>query len=154
MHVTIPLSSPFYVMGVISKKSIQRSDAQLAAKWPRVESTLMDTAPASQPSSSFAPLSFSFRADVSLAAIMDQLQLIHANFGSCLDHLSDEMCQMNTRIGCIAHRHSCLGGFAPSPSLEPAKSSSDGGDDDDDDEEEEDDDASFSKTDDEMTPSQ
>ena len=27
VHITIPLSSPFYVMGAISKESIRRSDA-------------------------------------------------------------------------------------------------------------------------------
>ena len=145
MHVTIPLSSPFYVMGAINKKSIQRSDAQLATKRPRVESTSMDAAFASQPSSSSAPLSFSSRVEVSLTAIMDKLQLIHADFGSHLDHLLDEICQMNTRIGRITRRQSYLGGFAHSPSLDLAKSSLDGGDDDD---------ASFSKTDDEMAPSQ
>ena len=58
---------------------------------------------------------------------------MRADFGSRLDHLFDEMCQMNTRIGCIAPHQSCFGGFALSPSLEPTKSSSDGGDDDDDD---------------------
>ena len=30
---------------------------------------------------------------------MDLLQLMHADFGSPLNHLFDEMCQMNTRIG-------------------------------------------------------
>ena len=145
MHVTIPLSSPFYVMGAINKKSIQRSDAQLATNRPRVESTSMDAASASQPSSSSAPLSFSSRVEVSLTAIMDKLQLIHADFGSHLDHLFDEICQMNTRISRITRRQSYLGGFAHSPSLDLAKSSLDGGDDDD---------ASFSKTDDEMAPSQ
>ena len=149
MHVTIPLSSPFYVIGVINKKSIRRSDAQLPTNRPRVESTSTNATLASRPSSLSAPLSFSSRAEVSLAAIMDQLQLIHADFGSRLDHLSDEMCQMNTRIGHIAHHQSCLCGFAHSPSLKPTKSSSNGGDDDDDN-----DDTSFSKTDDEMTPSQ
>ena len=150
MHVTIPLSSPFYVMGAINKKSIQRSDAQLATNQPRVESTSMDAASASQPSSSSAPLSFSSRVEVSLTAIMDKLQLIHADFGSHLDHLFYEICQMNTRISNtrisrITRRQSYLGGFAHSPSLDLAKSSLDGGDDDD---------ASFSKTDDEMAPSQ
>jgi len=52
---------------------------------------------------------------------------------------------MNTRIGRIAHHQSRLGGFALSPSPEPAEeSSSDGGDDDDDDG------ASCSKTGDKM----
>ena len=65
VHVTIPLSSPFYVMGAISKESILRSDAQLTAKRPRVESTSTDVAPTSRPSSSFAPPSSSFGAKVS-----------------------------------------------------------------------------------------
>ena len=73
---------------------------------------------------------------------------MRADFGSHLDHLSDEMCQMNTRIGCIARRQSCLAGFSPSPTPKPTEvSSSDGGDDDNDD-------ASSSKIDDEMAVSQ
>ena len=72
---------------------------------------------------------------------------MHADFGSCLEHLSDEMCQMNTKISRITRRQSRLGGFASSLSPEPAKSSSDGGDDDGDD-------ASCSETDDEMNASQ
>ena len=79
---------------------------------------------------------------------MDQLQLMRVDFGWRLDHLSDEMCQMNTKIGCIAHLQSCLSGFAPSPTPKPAeKSSSDGGDDDNDD-------AFGFETDDEMAASQ
>ena len=69
VHVTIPLSSPFYVMGVISKKSIQRSDAQLAAKRPRMESTSMDATPASWPSFSSVPPPSSFGAEVSFVTI-------------------------------------------------------------------------------------
>ena len=56
---------------------------------------------------------------------------MHANFGSRLDHLSDEMCQMNTKIGRIARCQSHLGAFAPSLSPEPIEESSSGGDDDD-----------------------
>ena len=118
----------------------------MAAKWPRVESTSTDAAPAFRPSSSSTPLSFSFRAEFSLAAIMDLLQLIHVDFGSHLNHLSNEICQINTRNGHIARCQSCLGGFAPSPLLKPVESSSNGEDDDDD--------ASSSETNDEMTPSQ
>ena len=72
---------------------------------------------------------------------------MHANFGSCLDHLSDEICKMNTRIDCIACCQSRLGGFAPSPSPEHAEesASSDDGDDDDD--------ASDFESNDEMTTS-
>ena len=70
---------------------------------------------------------------------------MHANFGSHLDHLSDEMCHMNTKISRIARCQSRLGGFAPSPSIEHVEesSSSDGGDDDDDN-------TSSSETDEEM----
>ena len=56
---------------------------------------------------------------------------MHVDFGNCLDHIPNEMCQMNTRIGRIAHRQFHLGGFALSPSLELVKDSLDGGDDDD-----------------------
>ena len=73
---------------------------------------------------------------------------MHVDFGSRLDHLSDEMCQMNTKIGRIARRQSHLGGFAPSPSPEPIEESSSGGDDDDDA------DGSGSSSDDKMTTSQ
>ena len=64
----------------------------------------MDATLASRPFSSYAPPSSSFKVVVSLVAIMDQLQLMCANFGSRLGHLFDEMCQMNIRIGRIAHR--------------------------------------------------
>ena len=43
MHITIPPSPLFHVMGAISKESIQRSATQLATKRPRVEKT--DAAP-------------------------------------------------------------------------------------------------------------
>ena len=86
--------------------------------------------PTPQPSSTSAPSSSS-RADVSLADIMDQFQHIRADFGSHLDHLSNEICQMNTRISLIARHQSCLGGFAPSPSHKPTEESSSGGDNDD-----------------------
>ena len=55
---------------------------------------------------------------------------MYADFGSHLDHLFDEMCQMNTRISRITHLQSRLGGFEPPASLERVKesSSSNGGD--------------------------
>ena len=37
-------------------------------------------------------------------AILDQLQHMRAHIGSRLDHIFDEMCQMNTKIGHIACR--------------------------------------------------
>ena len=107
MHITIPPSPHFYVMGAISKESIRRSAAQLAAKRPRVEPSdvaLADhVAPSPRPFSSSAPSSSS-RATVSFTDMMGQLQLMSVDFGSHLDHLSDAMCRMNTRIGRIA-RH-------------------------------------------------
>ena len=51
---------------------------------------------------------------VTLDAIMEQLQQMHVDFGGRLDYLTDEMCQMNTRIGCIARRQAHIGGYGPS----------------------------------------
>ena len=73
---------------------------------------------------------------------------MRANFGSCLDHLSNEMCQMNTRIDRITPRQSRLGGFGPFPSPKSTKESFSSGDDDDDI------DGSSSYSDDEVTMSQ
>ena len=71
-----------------------------------------------------------------------------ADFGSHLGHLSEEMCQMNTRISCIARCQSHLHGFMPSPSPEPIEGSFSSGDDDDGV------DGSSSSSDDELTTSQ
>ena len=108
----------------------------------------MNATPTSRPSSSFATPFSSSGVEVSLATIMDQFQLMHADFGSRLDHLSNETCQMNTRIGHVARCQSHISSSAPSPSLEPIEESSlDVGCD-------YDDDASDSETDDdEMTAS-
>ena len=70
MHVTIPPSPLFYVMGAISKESIWKSVVDLAVKQPHMET--MDAAPTLQPSSSSIPSSSS-RADVSFVDIMNQL---------------------------------------------------------------------------------
>ena len=77
-----------------------------------------DATPTLRPSSSSTPSSSSSSSGIeaSLTTIMYQLQHMRANFGSRLDHISDEMCQMNTRISRIARRQSRLGGFALSPS--------------------------------------
>ena len=88
-------------MGAISKESIRRSDTQLVAKQPYVEPTLgqqdeatfravEDATYAFRPSSSSTP-SFSSGVEASLAAILDQIQLMRDDFNSRL-----EMCQMNT----------------------------------------------------------
>ena len=41
---------------------------------------------------------------------------MHADFGGRLDYLTDEMCQMDTRIGHIAHQRACIGSYGPFPS--------------------------------------
>ena len=68
---------------------------------------------------------------------MAQLQRMDAR----LDTLSDELCQVNTRVGRIARQQAHLGGFveSPSPSPEASADKDDDGDfDDDDDDENED----------------
>ena len=63
---------------------------------------------------------------------MAQLQRMDAH----LDSLPDKLCQVNTRIGCIACRQAHLGGFTASPSPSPkvlADEDGDAGDDDEDD---------------------
>ena len=76
---------------------------------------------------------------------MAQLQCMDAR----LDSLTNEMCQVNTCIRCVARRDARLGGFAISPSPSPQAFTNEDGDVSDD----EDDDAS-SSSDDEMTTSQ
>ena len=75
---------------------------------------------------------------------MAQLQCMDA----CLDILSDELCQVNTRVGHIARQQAVMGGFvsSPPPTLGASEVSKvdDTSDDDDDNG---DGDASFSSTD-------
>ena len=82
-------------------------------------------------------------------------QLVHID--AHLDTLSDELCQVNTRIGHIAPRQAIMGGFTASPSPSPQASKDEGNDDgssdDDDDDDDEDEDASSSGNE-EMTASQ
>ena len=81
--------------------------------------------------------------DVTLEVVMAQLECMDAH----LDTLTDELCQVNTRVGRIARQHASLGGFIESPSPSPEASEDDDFNDNDDDEDE---DASFFG-DDEMT---
>ena len=69
-----------------------------------------------------------------------------------LDTLSDELCQVNTRVGHITRRQAHLGCFveSPSPSPEASEDEDDDSDSNDDDDDDEDEDAS-SSGDDEMT---
>ena len=68
-----------------------------------------------------------------------------------LDTLSDELCQVNTCVSCLARWQARLGGFveSPSPSLEASEDKDNDGESNDDDDDE-DEDAS-SSSDDEMT---
>ncbi|XP_030935505.1 nonsense-mediated mRNA decay protein 2-like [Quercus lobata] len=73
-----------------------------------------------------------------------------------LDTLSDELCQVNTRVGRIAGQQARLGGFveSPSPSPEASEDDEDDSDDDDDDSDDDDDDEdgdASSPSDDEMS---
>ena len=65
-----------------------------------------------------------------------------------LDTLSDELCQVNTRVGRIAKWQARLGGFVETPSLPPeAPEASEDDDDSDDDDDGEDGDVSSSSSD-------
>ena len=103
LHSHSSLSPLFTIMGVICIGSIWWSKAQLRPKWPRVKMT--NPAAFVVPPSSSTPstsIPSSSVVGVTLDAIMEQLQWMHADFGGRLDYLTDEMCQMNTRIRRIA----------------------------------------------------
>ena len=77
---------------------------------------------------------------------MAQLQRMDAR----LDTLSDELCQVNTRVGCIARCQAVMGGFVSSLPPTPEASKDEDKDDDDDDatsDDEDDGDASSSSDD-------
>ena len=138
-HFYIPiLDSPYYTtMGAIDAGSVWRSEAQLRPKRPHVEFT---GPTASAVLSSFSPSSST--GDVTLKAIMMQLQRMDAR----LDTFIDELCQVNTCVGRIAWRRACLGGFTASPSPSPKALIDEDGNDDNDE-------GASSSSDDEMTTS-
>ena len=69
-----------------------------------------------------------------------------------LDTLSDELCQVNTRVGRIAWRQAEMGGYTmPSTPVAPVDESDAADDDDDDDSEDEDNGNASSPSDDEMS---
>ena len=147
--ILYPESSHFSVMGVISEASIRWSKAQLRLKLPWTE---MATAPAPSIPSTSAP--FSSSGGVTLEAVMVQLERIDA----CLDTLTIELYQVNTRVSRITWRQARIGGFtaspSPSPSPQALKDEDDNGgfgDDGDDDDEDED---SSSSDDEEIITSQ
>ena len=121
--------------------TVRWCEAQLWLKQPQTETKthLASSAPStSAPSSSTG--------GVTLEAIMAWLVRTDAR----LDTLSDELCQVNTRVGRIARRQAIMGGFNASSSPSPPASedeSDDGSGSDDADE----DDGASSSSDDEMT---
>ena len=78
---------------------------------------------------------------------MAQLQCMDAR----LNTLSDELCQVNTRVGCIARWQACLGGFVKSPSPSPVAFEDENDDGDSDDDNDDEDEDTRSSSDDEMT---
>ena len=80
-------------MGAIDAGSVRWSKAKLRPKRPRVETIgpVASVVPSTSAPSSSA-------AGVTLKAIMAQLQWMD----TCLDYLTEEICQMNTQVGCIA----------------------------------------------------
>ena len=90
------LESPhFPVMCVIDAATIQRSEAQLRPRRPQTETV---NPPTSSTPSTSAPSSST--GGLTLEAIMAQLVCMDAR----LDTLSDELCQVNTRVSRITRR--------------------------------------------------
>ena len=81
-------------MCAIDAATVKRSIAQLHSRQPRTETA---APPASTTPSTPAP---SLASGVTLEAIMAQLVRMDAR----LDTLSDELCQVNTRVGHIIRR--------------------------------------------------
>ena len=71
-----------------------------------------------------------------------------------LDTFSDELFQVNTRVGRIARRQARLSGFAASPEASEDEDAANGDDDDDDDDDEDEDEDASSSSDEEITTSQ
>ena len=93
--ISYPESAYFFIRGAISGVFVRRSKAQLRPKWPWTKTA---TPPTSSTPSTSTPSSSA--SGVSLEAVMAQFQRMDAH----LDTLSDELCQVNTRFGCIARR--------------------------------------------------
>ena len=139
--ISYPESTHFFVMCAIDAATFRWSEAQLRLRWPQIETT---TPPDSSTPSTSAPSSST--GGVTLKAIMAQLVRMDAR----LDTLSDELCQVNTRVGRIARQQVTTGGFNAyiSPSSPASEDESDNGSDNDDADE---DDGASLPSDDEMS---
>ena len=118
--ISYPESTHFSIMCAIKATTIRRSEAQLQPRRPQIEIVV--------PLASFAPSTsapLSSAGGVTLEAIMAQLVRMDAY----LDTFSDELCPVNTRVGCIARRQAAMGGFTTytSPSPLALKDESDDG---------------------------
>ena len=113
LSIPIPLSPLFTIMSAIIIGSVWWSEAQLWPKQPRVE--MIDPVASAVPPFTSASSS-SVAGGVTLEAVMEQLQQMHANFSICLNYLIDEMCQMNNQVGRIARQQARMASLAPSPS--------------------------------------
>ena len=106
-------SVSFSVISAINAAIVRQSEEQLRPRRPQIETM---TPPASTAPSTSAPLSSV--GGVSLEAIMAQLVGMDAR----LDTLSDELCQVNTCVSCIARRQAVMGGFTVASSSSPLAS--------------------------------
>ena len=91
--VSFPAFDHFFIMGAINATNIRWSDAQLRLR--QTQTKIAAPSASSIPSSS---VPFSSAGRVTREAIMAQLMRMNAR----LDTLSDELCQVNTRVGRIA----------------------------------------------------
>ena len=90
--VSYPMSPYFTFMSAIDIATVRRSFSQLHSRQPQIETT----APSASTTPSTSALS-SLTGGVTLEAIVAQLVCMDA----CLDTFSNELCQVNTRVGCI-----------------------------------------------------
>ena len=98
--VHFPSFDPFPIMGAIDAGTVKRSEARFRSRHSGAVASPTPFTP-----STFAPSSST--SGVTLKDIMAQLQCMDAR----LDTLSDELCQVNTRMGRIARRKAVMEGF-------------------------------------------
>ena len=130
-----------FFIRTVSYATVRLSVAQLRPRQPQTQiaAPLASTFPSTSAPSSSA-------CGMTLEAIMAQFMCMDAS----LNTLSDKLCQVNTRVGCIARRQALMGGFivASSPSPPTSKDKSDDGSSSDDADE---DDGASSPSDDKMS---
>ena len=104
-------------MYAIDVTTVKWSFAQLCSRQPQLQ---MVVPPASITPSTSTP--FSFAGGVTLEAIMALLVHMDARLGT----LSNELCQVNTRVGHIAWQQAVMGGYKVASSPEASEDESDG----------------------------